>query len=45
MIIIDIARPNTRFIDDYNTTLIRKSLNDINYEKWMEIKKIAANST
>lgn len=44
MIIIDIARPNTRFIDDYNTTLIRKSLNDINYEEWMEIKKIAANT-
>ncbi|MDZ7846964.1 MAG: SIR2 family protein [Owenweeksia sp.] len=44
LIIIDIARPNTRFIDDYNTTLIQKSMDDITYEEWMEIKKTAANN-
>lgn len=39
MVVIDIAKPNTRFIDDYKTKLIQKSMDKVTLEEWMEIKK------
>lgn len=39
MTIIDIAEPSNRLFEDYNTTLIQKSLASVTYEDWIEIKK------
>ncbi len=38
MIIVDIAKPSSRLIDDYKSKLIQKSLGQVSIEDWIELK-------
>jgi len=42
MIVVNVKKPTSRLLEDYNTEFIGKSISDVTIEKWLNcVEKVA----